>query len=129
MKIVFHKLLKVKHGNWDELEKAIESISENKEKGDIFEQFAYAFFVYNKNFYQIDRVYMETDIPEEFREKYRLEKKDSGVDGLIIKTDGSSIAYQVKFRSSNFNLSYDDLTSFWAESEHTEVMWHPTSGH
>lgn len=62
---------------------------------------------------------MGPDIPEEYKALYKLEKKDSGVDGLILKEDGSSVAYQVKFRTATEAPSYDDLTSFWAESEHT----------
>lgn len=63
---------------------------------------------------------MGPQIPEAYRKKYQLEKKDSGVDGLILQEGGSSVAYQVKFRSAQAAPSYDELTSFWAESEHTD---------
>lgn len=117
--MVFHKIFKQPYTSWEELESEIEKIETAKEKGDAFEQFAYAYFCYFKDIYQVSNLYMGPDIPEELKDKYKLEKKDSGVDGLILKEDGTSIAYQVKFRSAAEAPSYDDLTSFWAESEHT----------
>lgn len=117
--MIFNKIFKQLYTNWEELEKELEQIEIAKEKGDAFEQFAYAYFCYFKDIYQISELYMGPDIPEEIKTKYKLEKNDSGVDGLILKEDGTSIAYQVKFRSAAESPAYDDLTSFWAESEHT----------
>lgn len=117
--MVFNKIFKQQFKNWEELEKRIEQIEIAKEKGDAFEQFAYAYFTYFKDIYQVKELFMGSDIPEAYKVLYKLEKKDSGVDGLILKEDGSSIAYQVKFRTAAEAPSYDDLTSFWAESEHT----------
>lgn len=117
--MVFNKIFKQQFKDWEELEKRIEQIEIAKEKGDAFEQFAYAYFTYFKDIYQVKELFMGPDIPEEYKVLYKLEKKDSGVDGLILKEDGSSVAYQVKFRTAAEAPSYDDLTSFWAESEHT----------
>lgn len=117
--MVFNKIFKQPYADWEELERAIEQLETKKEKGDAFEQFAFAYFRYFKDIYQIDELYMEPDIPAELKARYKLEEKDSGVDGLILREDGSSVAYQVKFRSAAEAPSYDDLTSFWAESEHT----------
>lgn len=118
--MTFHKIYRQLYSCWDELEKAIEAIEPLKEKGDAFEQFAYAYFTYFRDLYQIRELYMGPQIPEAYRKKYQLEKKDSGVDGLILQEGGSSVAYQVKFRSAQAAPSYDELTSFWAESEHTD---------
>lgn len=115
----FLSTLKKKYSSWDDLEKAIESLETTKEKGDAFEQFAYAYFLYYKDIYQIEEIYMGPEIPENYKKKYKLEKNDSGVDGLIIRNDNSSVAYQVKFRSHQEAPSYDDLTSFWTEAENT----------
>ncbi len=117
--MTFHKIYKQRYACWEELEKAIEQVETAKEKGDAFEQFAFSYFTRYKELYQIRELYMGPDIPEQYREKYRLEKKDSGVDGLYLSENGASTAYQVKFRSAAEAPSYDDLTSFWAESEHT----------
>lgn len=117
--MTFHKIYKKPYSDWNALEKEIEGLETAKEKGDAFEQFAYAYFTYFKDIYQIKELYMGPDIPAAYRSQYKLEKKDSGVDGLILKEDMTSAAYQVKFRSAREAPSYEDLTSFWAESEHT----------
>lgn len=114
-----NSIYKKRYSNWEEIEKVIEQMGTTKEKGDAFEQFAFAYFTYLKDIYQIKDLYMGTDIPEELKKKYKLERKDSGVDGLYIKEDGTSVAYQVKFRTGGEAPSYDDLTSFWSESEYT----------
>lgn len=115
----FDAIYKKRYSNWEQIENIIEQMGTTKEKGDAFEQFAFAYFTYFKDIYQIKNLYMGEDIPEELKKKYKLEKKDSGVDGLYIKEDGTSVAYQVKFRTAGEAPSYDDLTSFWSESEHT----------
>lgn len=117
--MIFNKIFKQQFTCWEEVEKDIEQIEVAKEKGDAFEQFAFAYFTYFKDIYQISELFMGPDIPDNYKAMFKLEKKDSGVDGLIIKEDGSSVAYQVKFRTGAEAPSYDDLTSFWAESEHT----------
>ena len=117
--MIFNKIFKQRYSCWDQVENAIEQIEITKEKGDAFEQFAFAYFTYFKDIYQIESLYMGPDIPEQLKASYKLEKKDSGVDGLYLKEDGTSVAYQVKFRTGAEAPSYDDLTSFWAESEHT----------
>ena len=50
----YHILLKNRFTNWFQLEKEIERIEgSNKEKGDIFEDFVYAYLEINKAYYQI----------------------------------------------------------------------------
>ncbi|MGI6031357.1 MAG: DEAD/DEAH box helicase family protein [Eubacteriales bacterium] len=117
--MTFHSIFKQPCSCWEELERKMESLPTQKEKGDAFEQFAFAYFTYFKDLYQIRELYMGPDIPPARKQQYHLEKKDSGVDGLFLQHDNSSVAYQVKFRSAQEAPSYDELTSFWAESEHT----------
>lgn len=93
--MTFNKIFKKQFTCWDEVEQDIEAIEIMKEKGDAFEQFAFAYFTYFKDIYQVKELFMGPDIPDEYKVKFKLEKKDSGVDGLIIKEDGSSVAYQV----------------------------------
>lgn len=114
------KYLKNKFNSYEELESFIKSLNINKDKGDCFEEFAYLYFVANKDIYDIKEIYMENDIPAALREKYKLEITDNGVDGLIITNSGESIAYQVKFRSDNSTATYSDLATFWAESEYCD---------
>ena len=52
----YHNFLKNKFINWFQLEKEIEKIegtSSSKEKGDIFEDFVFAYLEINKAYYQI----------------------------------------------------------------------------
>ena len=113
-----NSLFERKYTCWSEIEKEIESIEIKKIEGDAFEQFAYAYFTYFKDLYQAAEIYMGRDIPAKYKASLKLEARDSGVDGLIVREDGSTVAYQVKFRKNHEAPSYDDLTSFWAESEH-----------
>jgi len=112
----FNELLRRKYGSWKEIEKEIEKLPTTKERGDVFEEFVFAYFNLNKTLYQISEIYMEKDIPLKYRKKYSLEKKDCGVDGLIILRNGSATAYQVKFRKNREKPSYAELSKFWAEA-------------
>lgn len=116
----FDKIFKTRYTRWEDIEKAIESLGTTKEEGDAFEQFAFAYFTYFKNEYQIAELYMGPDIPDKYRIKYKLEDKDYGVDGLFILDNGASVSYQVKFRKGHASPSYSDLATFWAESEYTD---------
>ena len=83
----FHPLLKEKISCWKELESQIEQLSTTKEIGDVFEQFVFAYLLIRRNLYQIAEVYMYEDIPLKHKKQFNLEKKDCGVDGLIILKD------------------------------------------
>ena len=110
-----------KYSSWKEIEDGIRSKTEEKERGDLFEEFVYAYFSIKKDFYQIEKVYMSKDIPNEIKESIKLEDTDYGVDGVYVRTDNQIVAYQVKFRSDRDNQpSYRELSTFWAESEHAD---------
>lgn len=110
-----------KYSSWKEIEDGIRSKAEEKERGDLFEEFVYAYFSIKKDFYQIEEVYMSEDIPNEIKESIKLEDTDYGVDGVYVRTDNQIVAYQVKFRSDRDNQpSYRELSTFWAESEHAD---------
>ena len=90
----FHKFITQKIRSWQELEKNIESLPTTKERGEVFEQFVFLYLNLKKNLYQIAELYREKDIPLKYRQKFKLEKIDCGVDGLIILNNGKSAAYQ-----------------------------------
>lgn len=119
----FPKILQSKYLNWAQLEKDIEKVSSDKEKGDIFEDFVFGYFLLHQDLYQISEIYKVCDIPLKYRQQYKIEKKDSGIDGLIILRDGRAAAYQVKFRSNREKPSYAELTKFWAEARHTDIHY------
>lgn len=119
----YHTILKQKINSWENVEKQIESLSTTVERGEVFEQFVFAYFNVNKNLYQISEIYREKDIPLKYREKYKLEKRDSGVDGLVIFNNGKSAAYQVKFRVNRKIPSYAELSKFWVEAKLTDYNY------
>ena len=106
------------YSSWEELESFIKTLPTTKEKGDAFEEFAFLFFSYNKEIYDIKEIYSEKEIPQKYKDKYKLEPTDNGVDGLIITNNDEAIAYQVKFRSDNSSATYTELSTFWSESEY-----------
>ena len=119
----YHNFLKNKFINWFQLEKEIEKIegtSSSKEKGDIFEDFVFAYLEINKAYYQIENHWQSKNAPIELKEKLGIEIKDAGVDGLIKFNDGKYGAYQAKFRSGRKKPSYEEISKFWAESRNCD---------
>lgn len=116
----FSPLLKKHYNSWDELEKVIETLSTATEKGLIFEQFCYAFFKIKSNYYQVQEVYPSRYIPQNIKSNYFIANRDSGIDGIIVRTDGKVVAYQSKFRSHRVKPTYAELTKFWSESRYCD---------
>jgi len=121
--VKFHNILKEKYKNWQELEKAIEALSDKVERGEVFEQFVYVYLNLKKNLYQIEKVYRQKDIPIKIRKKLKLEKSDWGVDGVFIFKNSNIAAYQAKFRSKRSKPSYSELSKFWSEAEHADFHY------
>lgn len=115
-----NELLKKRIKSWKEIEKQIELLPTTKQRGDAFEKFVYVYFIINKTLYQISEVYYEKNIPLKYKKKFDLEKKDCGVDGLIIHRDGTATGYQAKFRTNRQKPSYDELAKFWVEAKKTD---------
>ena len=118
----FSAIYRTKFKTWTQLEAVIEALPTTKEKGDAFEDFCYAFFKYRSALYRVGEIYKSQDIPESLKEKYHLAHRDSGVDGLIITTEGKAIAYQSKFRTSRKKPSYEELTKFWSEGRYCDYL-------
>lgn len=121
--MIYNEVLKRKYSDWSSLEKEIEKLPTTYDKGEVFEQFVYAYLLLSKQLYQISELYRSTEIPKKYLDKYKLEKKDSGVDGLIILNNGKGAGYQVKFRTDRKKPSYDELAKFWVEAQHTDINY------
>ena len=121
--MIYNCILKKRFSDWNSLEKEIEKLNSTYEKGEVFEQFVYAYLLLNKQLYQISELYRSNEIPNKYLKKYKLEKKDSGVDGLFVLNDGKVAGYQAKFRSDRKKPSYDELAKFWVESQHTDINY------
>ncbi len=119
--MAIHPILRKQYSSWNELETLIAKIESTAEKGDVFEQFAYFYFLFNARVYQIAEIYSPKvpgrDIPRALVEKLKLSKKDDGVDGVIVRTDGKVVGYQCKFRSGRVSPPSNELNNFWAEAE------------
>ena len=106
--------------SFSEWEAAVETISNTTEKGDAMEHLVYFYLKSNSQYYDIKEIYTEDHIPEQLRVQLKLERKDNGVDGVIVRNDGKTIAYQVKFRSAHAVPTAQELATFWAESEYAD---------
>lgn len=119
----YNKIFQTRYASWNEIEKVIESLPTSFEKGDCFEQFVFAYLNLKKQLYQVSEVYTSKNIPQKYLDKFKIENRDSGVDGLIIRNDGKSASYQVKFRTGRSKPSYDELAKFWVEGKNTELNY------
>lgn len=117
-------IFKEKFCNWASVEQRIESISDNKEKGDAFEYFCYFYLKFLSDLYQIKEIYCpivdKRPFPKHVVDKLRLEKTDYGVDGVFINEAGDYIAWQAKYRSRRSALTSRELSTFWAEAEYAD---------
>jgi predicted helicase len=89
--MIYSNLLKKHYSDWPSLEKAIEALPTAKARGNVFEEFTFAYFTIKKQMYQIAEIYPSADIPDKYRKAFKLGNKqhqDSGVDGLIITNEG-----------------------------------------
>jgi predicted helicase len=116
----FHKLFSIRYDSWASLEKEIEALTTPNERGAVFEQFVYRYFLLHQDYYQISEVYPEKEIPPNYKEVLKLEKTDYGVDGIFVKKDGTFTAYQAKFRTNRGTPTVRELSTFWTEGEYAD---------
>ncbi|MEY8708418.1 DEAD/DEAH box helicase family protein [Bacteroides faecichinchillae] len=121
--MIYSSTLKKHYQDWLSLEKAIEALPTAKARGNVFEEFTFAYFTIKAQMYQVAEIYTSADIPDKYRKSLKLGNKqhqDSGVDGLIITKEGKSIAYQCKFRSGRVKPTYEELTKFWSDGRYCD---------
>lgn len=110
----------MKFENFADFEAYASSLYPEKKKGDFFEKFCEFYFRYRSIFFQAREVYPHEKIPKAIRERLHLESSDYGVDGVIVRFDGSLVAYQAKFRSNRLSPTVRELATFWAEAQHAD---------
>lgn len=104
--MIYSNLLKKHYSDWPSLEKAIEALPTAKARGNVFEEFTFAYFTIKKQMYQIAEIYPSADIPDKYRKAFKLGNKqhqDSGVDGLIIKMKESLLLTSVNSAPAELN--------------------------
>lgn len=55
--MIYSNLLKKHYSDWPSLEKAIEALPTAKARGNVFEEFTFAYFTIKKQMYQIAEIY------------------------------------------------------------------------
>ena len=83
--------------SFEELEKRIAAIPENKGKGDAFEVFAEAYLATQRR-HEIDQVWPLDAAPMDLLKKLKLPLKDYGVDGMTRAILGGHLACRGKAR-------------------------------
>ena len=56
--MIYSNLLKKHYSDWPSLEKAIEALPTAKARGNVFEEFTFAYFTIKKQMYQIAEIYL-----------------------------------------------------------------------
>lgn len=110
----------MKFDSFAELEAYASTLYPEKKKGDFFETFCEFYFRYRSIFFQAREVYQHNSLPKAIRDRLHLESRDYGVDGVIVRFDGSLVAYQAKFRSNRISPTVRELATFWAEAQHAD---------
>lgn len=98
-----------------EVEKAIEGLATEAERGHAFEVFAEAWLA-NQPIAQAITVWPCDTVPVKLQSSLRLPPKDKGIDGVMETADGVT-CYQVKFRTGRPRLRLGDLSTFFALSD------------
>jgi superfamily II DNA or RNA helicase len=105
--------------SFEELEKRIAAIPENKGKGDAFEVFAEAYLATQRK-HDAHQVWPLDATPLDVLGKLELGGMDYGVDGVLQTLLGDLSAYQVKFRTGREPMTWRELSTFMglADSPH-----------
>lgn len=96
---------------FEELEKRIAGISDEKRKGDAFEVFAEAYLATQRK-HDAEKVWPLTAAPLEMLKTLSLSELDYGIDGVFQTLLGHINVYQVKFRTGRVLLNWRELSNF-----------------
>ena len=102
-----------------ELERRIEALPKEKQKGDAFEVFAEAYFA-TQRVGMAKHVWPDKTIPPSIRKRLRLSPHDVGADGVIETLSGKYRGYQAKFRSGRAPLTWSDTATFFGVTDHCD---------
>lgn len=100
---------------FQDLETRINAITEEKDRGDVFEVFIEGYLATQK-ITQWVRHWVVGGIPLELRERYKLPSDGTGIDGIYEDHHGRHVAYQVKYRQAS-NLTFAEVAPFLGITE------------
>jgi superfamily II DNA or RNA helicase len=101
--------------SFEEFETRVNKITEEKDRGDIFEIFIEGYLA-TQSIMQRSEHWIVGNIPIELRRRYNLPKDATGIDGIYETRDGGHVAYQVKWRKSG-NLTFAEVAPFLGLTE------------
>jgi len=111
----------IRQGIFDELqsfevlEARVNKILEEKDRGDIFEIFIEGYLA-TQTINQCVKHWVVGNIPLSLRERYKLPKDATGIDGIYETHDGGHVAYQVKYRQKQ-QLTFAEVAPFLGITE------------
>ena len=97
------------------LEARVNKIAEEKDRGDVFEIFIEGYLA-TQTINQCVKHWVVGNIPLSLRERYKLPKDATGIDGIYETHDGSHVAYQVKYRQKQ-QLTFAEVAPFLGITE------------
>lgn len=98
-----------------EFEQRVNQIEEEKDRGDVFEIFIEGYLA-TQPIVQCKQHWIVGSIPLSLRERFKLPNDGTGIDGIYETTDGTYVAYQVKYRQKS-NLTYQEVAPFLGITE------------
>ncbi|MBM4231658.1 MAG: DEAD/DEAH box helicase, partial [Gammaproteobacteria bacterium] len=101
--------------SFPEFESRINQLAEEKDRGDVFEIFIEGYLA-TQSIAQCKEHWVVGSIPLALRERYNLPSDGTGIDGIYEATDGTHVAYQVKYRQKS-NLTYQEVAPFLGLTE------------
>lgn len=104
--MIYSNLLKKHYSDWPSLEKAIEALPTAKARGNVFEEFTFAYFTIKKQMYQIAEIYPSADIPDKYRKAFKLGNKqhqDVALTALLLQMKESLLLTSVNSAPAELN--------------------------
>ena len=101
--------------SFEAFEARVNKIAEEKDRGDVFEIFVEGYLA-TQTINQCVRHWVVGNIPLSLRERYKLPKDATGIDGIYERHDGSHVAYQVKYRQKQ-TLTFAEVAPFLGITE------------
>ena len=101
--------------SFSDFEGRVSNVFEEKDRGDIFEIFIEGYLA-TQPITQWVRHWVVGDIPLPLRDRYKLPRDATGIDGVYEMHDGSHVAYQVKFRQRP-QLTFAEVAPFLGITE------------
>ena len=101
--------------SFSDFEARVNAIPEEKDRGDVFEIFIEGYLA-TQSITQRVKHWVVGDIPLALRERYKLPRDATGIDGIYEIHDGSHVAYQVKYRQKP-HLTFAEVAPFLGLTE------------